>query len=328
MPLRLFGFSFLIILFLHNSFAQNDLKSNVARFPGSFLKVNNSSDSFKINSPYYIAQLILNNDGLFRFYQASPAGYRVCMGYYKKTEKLLNLAADSLMSYKLINDTNLCTTFFRFKRPQVFIPQPEIYYFTSKGIESQTIKFDKIEVLISTDLKSKNVILDSLISIQFLNFPFKQEQIVLKRLGHSDLIFKKDSIWGFRLYKNGDFTTYRIDPIGLKWNVFPGMRVEQVVEGFVVYSIESTSKDRYYYFSKELDTPAFVMNSDNIKKEYEYLPCFTAKVKKSPFPLNHGQINEKTKNLKITDLYTDCVLEAEKAKAEVREDKEAETNTE
>lgn len=294
--LFLLGFSFCVK-------SQNISHIKEVQLPYFIFKAkDNSKNTYKINEPYQSIYLELKPDSTFLFYDISMRGFFVSKGYYTMLAPLVKLDWDSVLTYKLVQDSIASAKLFRFKKAFPFKPKSTIYQMKEHGVESISLKYDKIELLYSSDLTKKEMVYDSLVSILYSSF--HQKHITVKRHHHNDMIFKKDSIWGFRIYRNGGFKTFKNDTTPLKWNMSPGYQIAQIEKGMVLYMVESSTKTYHYYFSKTLHSEIFPINKITLSKEYAHLPDFLKAFQKEfIFGLNYGAVNEQTNDFRLIEIY-------------------------
>ncbi len=300
----IFSFYWLILFWAlsHDLSSQNIISIREPHFPYALNKVDTLPNTYKLIEPYRTATIEFRTDGSFLYQEITSRGFELCVGKYYVNKPIIKLIWDSISTYELLKDTVATRKLFRFKKATPVKPLPTIFKLKEKSIESMTLKYDKVELLFLSDLYKKGPVLDSLISIQYTTF--HQKNITIKRVSKKDLAFKKDSIWGFRIYKDGHYKTYRNDPIVLKWNMFPGVQIAHVENGFIVYMVENSTKTYYYYFGKTLDSEIFLLDKTNLDREYSDFPKFLELVHKEfKLGINYGIMNEITHNFKIVEMY-------------------------
>ena len=286
-------------------FSQNIITIKEKHMPYFLNKTEGQANTYKIIEPYRTAYLELMADSSFLFYNITPSSFNLSRGKYSVSKPLIRLNWDSVSTYKFTHDSVACAKLFRFKKPIPYKPLQTVYKIKEKGIESVTLKYDKIELLFTSDIHKKGPVLDSFTSIQYTTF--HQKKIVIKCVSKNDLVFNKDSIWGFKIYKDGGYKVFQRDPIPLKWNMFPGIQIAQIEKDIVIYMVENSTKTFYYYFSKKLDSEVFLLNKDNLTKEFNENTCFTDSVTQYfKWSLNYGAVDERTHNFKVVDMYKSC----------------------
>lgn len=209
---------------------------------------------------------------------------------------------DSLKTYQSTSDSNICKIYLNSFKPY---PYPfkllnKYFLFDSKLHEAfeKPKAYDAIEVFFSSkEVFSHGLIIDSL---HYFPFPYtidyNENKFILNRKFGKNIVFPLDSVWGYRHFGGADNYVFR-----LKGN--PANLPVIAYENLVIYEF-STGKNKFYYFSDNLDSEIMSLSRSSLEKHFKNNACFLQALKEEKWMLY--PVYKKTGEFKVITIYKKC----------------------
>ena len=307
-----YGVLIVFTFYFNPCFAQNNMlvaHDDLHQMPASFEKVTDKPNFYIQQGPYHLSEMQFFSDSSFVYYFVSNLRYNITFGRYTQFDNLITLRWDSAATVLLAADSSNYKKYFKFKFPTPFKIEDKIYLIKSNSLENLKVKFPskKTELYFSSnDFLKTGFAVDSFFQIKYNPTGTK---LVLQKYNQKDVLFPKDSIWGYKICPDGwKCDLYRIAPKGTNWYTSAAIQVVQI-DALIIYTIGSDFLN--VFFSKDLNSTIYHLNNSGITKAFKENGVLLKSIltEMDKIKNNYTAINEKTDCFKIIEIYKEVLKE-------------------
>lgn len=237
------------------------------------------------------------SDSSYIYYALSSSYYEISVGKYNFKKNVIVLNWDSLKTHKAVNDPQFYIKYFKHKKPESLKIIDARYERTPTALIADNTQ--NIEIFFtSKDIFKEGLSIDSILEI---NYNLSGDKIIITKESKKNIAFKIDTLWGYKLRKNNSHDIFRKVYKGTNWYNLPGLQVAQI-DSLIIYILGAGKT--YAYFSKNLDSQIYSLNTTGIKEAFkdnkQFAEVFVKELNKLP---SYTSINEETKSFRIIEVY-------------------------